>query len=119
MSFFYSRVCVSLAALVVSSLPYVAHASISIECGGGRAAVTTMMSGGDWVGFSVRTEDGDIIDRPPKEHAGGMVGTKGYSFTYPTNRNVVEARASTWDDYDRRKNRMIGRVDDSGWVNCY
>jgi hypothetical protein len=107
------------ATMVASLVASVAYASISVECGGGRAAVTTMMSGGDWVGFSVRTQDGNIIDRPPKKHSGGMAGTKGYSFSYPTNRNVSEARASTWNGYDRQQNRMIGRVDDSGWVDCY
>lgn len=102
-----------LVTLIVSANPVSAGQLLINACMGSSAAVSAVGVKGKWLGFSVKTSSGEIRDvSPVKVSLGGM-----YQGRFRFNgKDVVSARASTWDK--KKGNGMQGRRDDTGWVNC-
>ncbi|OJF67630.1 hypothetical protein BK026_01855 [Alteromonas sp. V450] len=85
----------------------------------GNATVVLAGVKGKWVGFSARAGSGEIIDLPPEKVKGfASFGSGSKIFHFGGNKGVTSVRASTWADFDKKKNLMEDRKDDSGWVSC-
>lgn len=103
------------------SLPsYSGQVSIpACDARSGNATVVLAGVKGKWVGFSARTGSGVIIDlSPEKVKDFGGFGSGSKIFHFGGNKGVTSVRASTWADFDKKKNLMEDRKDDSGWVSC-
>jgi len=68
-----------------------------------------------WLGASLRDEDGEITDLAPRRVSGSgtWMWTVGIPGFMPG--DYEEARVSLWEDYDRDRDLMVKRIDDTLW----
>lgn len=109
----------TLVILLFSSSTYAAKITIGACDPSGNALVVLAGADGKWLGFSAKTNKGEIIDLTPvliKDVGWAGSGSKNFSFS--GYKGIVSVRASTWKSFDKKSNSMETRLDDTGWVAC-